>query len=67
MKYLSSAPFSSKAASDDYRANHEATFGATAKPCGWCGGTGVVDVGKRAEWLVAETEPCPKGCEAPKD
>lgn len=70
----------SRPASNDYRANHEATFGA-AKPrrCGWCGGTGVVEPDGHCPhgtvpWSSCDPcwidngcpggRPCPKGCEA---
>lgn len=65
MKYLNKS-FSSRHATPEYRDNHAATFGEQRKVCGWCQDTGqyirVVDeLGIR---MVSE--PCPKGCEAPK-
>jgi len=67
MKYLHSAPFSSKAATEDYRANHEATFGAKAKVCAWCKGTGLEEyIPEQPSPTTYALRPCPKGCEAPK-
>ena len=64
LKYLSRAPFSSKAATEDYRDKFDATFGAKAKACAWCGGTGYTNEAVEFGSLIGER--CPKGCEAPK-
>ena len=77
MKYLERS-FNSRPATDSYRGNYAATFGEAAKPCGWCGGTGLVDAGPNGEYDYHEVdgviepfegrryEPCPRGCEAGK-
>lgn len=47
MKYLDGKPFSSKAATDDYRNGYDATFGAKLK-CGKCKIAGRAEPGHQA-------------------